>query len=142
MGPSIPLPLLLAVISGGTALVLGLVYRFGGAEVARIADLPTAISRFGVSYPAVPVTDGVLADDHAAAFLWTPAGMGVVAVLGDRLVTRVWKPGAIQSVYAEPSRLCVYLADPTFAALVFPLTDTVQRSIWMARLSTLVDGAK
>ncbi len=142
MATSIPLPLLLAVISAGTALVLGLVYGLGGARVAKIADVQMAAARFALSHPTDTVTDSLLAQDGSAALLWTPAGMGVVAVLGDRLVTRLWKPGAVRSVYSEPQRLWVVLADPTFAQLSFPLTDPVLRSMWMARLSTLVAGAK
>lgn len=140
MSLEIPLPLLLGVVVGGVALVVALTHIVGWSEQARL-DEDLARERYGQDHPQAVIRAVRAADDGAVALLELSDGVGLVYVLGDRLVTRRLTRDTLRAVDGLDHGLRLRLADSSRPRLVVRLEDPEVRRAWRGRLAALTQEA-
>lgn len=84
-----PLPILVAIVTGGIALVVLMVHLTGGSRVAAIASGEQAKERFAIDYPEAVVRQCILSADRRDAVLELADGhVGLVHAIGSNYLTR------------------------------------------------------
>lgn len=84
-----PLPVLVAVVAGGIALVVLLVHLTGGSRMAVIEGEEQARDRFAIDYPEAETTRCILSADRRDAVLELADGhVGLVHAIGSNYLTR------------------------------------------------------
>lgn len=84
-----PLPILVAVVAGGIALIVLAVHLTGGSRPAEIAGETEATDRFAVDYPEAVVLRCILSADRRDAVLEIADGhAGLVHAIGSKYLTR------------------------------------------------------
>ncbi|GAB4351179.1 MAG: hypothetical protein Kow0026_08070 [Oricola sp.] len=98
-----PLPVLVAVVAVGIALVVLVVHLTGGSRVAEIAGEDMARERFLVDYPEAGIVRCILSSDRRDAVLELVDGhVGLVHAVGSNYLTRFVGRGEMA---AEPSAM-------------------------------------
>ncbi|WP_370320696.1 hypothetical protein [Oricola sp.] len=84
-----PLPVLVAVVAGGIALVVLLVHVTGGSRMALIEGEEQARVRFAIDYPEAETSRCFLSADRRIAILELADGhVGLVQAIGSNYLTR------------------------------------------------------
>ncbi|MCI5073779.1 hypothetical protein [Oricola sp.] len=93
-----PLPVLVAVVASGIAVIVLVVHLTGGSRVAEIADERAALERFAIDYPDVDVTRCILSQDRCDAVLELDDGhVGLVHAIGSKYLTRFVNRGEMSA---------------------------------------------
>ncbi len=127
------LPILVAiVVIGITATVLA-VHFTGGGKRARIADEEAARAIFRTDHPDILLGDVALTRDAQSAFLALPGdGIGVVHVLGDGYLTRVFSRKDVgRAAFNEPATVSLRFRDFTWTGGNFTFADATTAR-WVA----------
>lgn len=139
MALSIPLPLLLGMIAGGTGALLAALHLVGWSSPATLDGAESVRSQLAVDHPDWAVESVVVGTDGQAALVeLAGGGLGLVAVLGDRFVSRRLGPGSLTALRADPDTVRLHLADVGFPRARLALPDTPARAPWVQRLSARV----
>lgn len=97
-----PLPVLVAIVVGGIAVVVLVVHLTGGSRVAEIASDDVALERFLVDYPEVAATRCIISSDRRDAVLELADGhVGLVHAVGSNYLTRFVNRGEMAAVPSE-----------------------------------------
>lgn len=97
-----PLEMLAIMVVLGLALAIGAVHLSGLSHPAHIEDATQAAARFGEDFPERNVMDCLITEDRRAAFLKLEGGgIGLVAAMGDRFITRLLD-GAAMAGHTRP----------------------------------------
>lgn len=89
-----PLTVLVAVVTGGVALIVLLVHLTGGSKGAEIESEETAFARFAIDYPeAKPVRCIVSSDRRDAVLELADGHVGLVHAIGSKYLTRLVNRG-------------------------------------------------
>lgn len=84
-----PLPMLVAIVAGGIALVVLMVHLTGGSGVAAIESEKQARDRFATDYPEAETVRCILSADRRDAVLELADGhVGLVHAIGSNYLTR------------------------------------------------------
>jgi hypothetical protein len=98
----LPLPVLVAVVAGGIALVVLLVHLTGGSRMAVIEGEEQARDRFAVDYPEAETTRCILSADCRDAVLQLADGhVGLVHAIGSNYLTRLVTCGEMAAHVGE-----------------------------------------
>jgi len=85
----LPLPMLVAIVAGGIALVVLLVHLTGGSQLAAIEGEGQARDRFAIDYPEAEVARCFLSADRRDAVLeLADSHVGLVHAIGSNYLTR------------------------------------------------------
>ena len=96
-----PLPVLVAVVTCGIALIVLMVHVTGGSRPAAIGSEQDALDRFAIDYPEVAISRCILSADRRDAVLETDDGhVGLVHAIGSKYLTRFVNRGEMA---ASPS---------------------------------------
>jgi hypothetical protein len=97
----LPLPVLVAVVAGGIALVVLLVHLTGGSHTAEIASEDAALERFLVDYPEAEAIRCIISSDRRDAVLELDDGhVGLVHAIGSNFLTRFVNRGEMAAVHS------------------------------------------
>ena len=133
----------LAILGASAAAIAALVWlnsRLGGWTPASLDALETARAALEADVIGFKAGEGVLADDGRAALFTERAGdrLGLVAALGDGLVTRALGPGELRAAQCADAKLSLRLNDYTFTRIEIALGDRVEAETWRARAEALM----
>lgn len=138
--PLIALTSVLAV-----ALLVGLNWLIGGWRPLRIEDRAAAAERYRQDYWDDAVSDAACDDDGRAALLILEGAeaIGLVAVLGDKMVTRRLERGMVKAATLDgEGRLSLVLADFVLPCVRLTLRSEQAARDWHGRLLHLAPGAQ
>lgn len=130
------LELLAALVVGGVTLVVALTAAFGWTAGATL-DPSGARARYLEDFPDDRILDLRLGDARRAALLDVGDAVGVVAVLGDRALTRRLTARELRSVTedtGEGAGLVLRLRDLGAPRLRVAVADPAERQAWRDRL--------
>lgn len=97
-----PLPMLVAIVAGGIALVVLLVHLTGGSRVAAIEGEEQARARFAIDYPEVETVRCILSADRRDAVLELADGhVGLVHAIGSNYLTRFVSRGEMTAQVSD-----------------------------------------
>jgi hypothetical protein len=100
----LPLPVLVAIVGVGIALVVLVVHLTGGSRIAEIAGKGAAVERFRIDFPDVEVIRCIISSDRRDAVLELSDGhVGLVHAIGSNYLTRFVNRGEMAAMPA-PSR--------------------------------------
>ena len=133
----------LAILGASAAAIGALVWlnsRIGGWTPARIDTLDSARAALEADVIGFKAGEGVLADDGRAALFTERAGdrLGLVAALGDGLVTRALAAGELRAAQRADAKLSLRLNDYTFTRMEIALGDRGEAETWRARAEALM----
>lgn len=132
------LAVLVIMVAVGIASVVAAVHWTGGTVTMKIDGSENALTLFAVDYPAERPVEVWLTEDGEAAFIDLGTnGMGIVAAMGDRFLTRVAGPGDIREI-SRPDGLSVQFdfADFTWRGGRFVFADTAEADAVASRLAS------
>lgn len=140
-----PLPVLIAVVVVGIALVVLVVHLTGGSRVAEITSEGAALERFLIDYPEAVATRCIISGDRRDAVLELADGhVGLVHAIGSNYLTRFVNRGEMAAVpsAAEEGVVDLITGDITWprAHMHFADADTA-RTVADMFVSTLDDTA-
>lgn len=123
---------LLGMVTGGVSAVLLLTVALGwNKEVAL--DRERALRRFAQDFEGSAAREVLVADDGRSALLDLGENLGLVVVLGDRLVTRMLRGGQ-RVVEASGDRLRIAFPDLGLPQATVVISDGAARADWLQRL--------
>jgi hypothetical protein len=119
------LPVLVAIVAVGIAVIVLAVHMTGGSKAASLASPAHAKGRFLEDFPDEQAADVLLTADRKAAFLALELGnAGLVHSVGARFLTRRFSNRDIVSVRRTgPAGLLLRTTDFTFAGGRFEFAD-------------------
>lgn len=131
------LPLLVAIVAVGIALIVAAVHLTGGSRRATIASAEQAVERFREDFPGETVGTVRLTRSAETAFLELNEGrVGIVHAVGDRFLTRALTPRDVASCSrVGEAGLSVRLSDFTFTGGNFDFGDRQAADAVAARLA-------
>lgn len=126
------------------ALLVGLNWLIGGWRALRLEDEAAAVSRYRQDYWDDAVS-GTARDENGRAALMTLEGadaIGLVALLGDKMVTRRLDRGMVKAATLDgEGRLVLMLADFVLPRVTLTLRSEQAARDWHGRLLRLAPGA-
>lgn len=127
------LPILAAIVVVGIAATVLAVHFTGGGKKAAIDGDDEARRIFRTDHPDTLAGDVAVTKDGQSAFLALPGGgMGVVHVLGDGYLTRMFNRGDVgRAALIEPSTVSLRFRDFTWAGGNFTFVDATSAR-WVA----------
>ncbi len=97
-----PLPVLVAIVAGGIALVVLMVHLTGGSRVAAIESEMQARDRFAIDYPEAETARCILSADRRDAVLELADGhVGLVHAMGSNYLTRFVSRGEMAAQVSD-----------------------------------------
>lgn len=110
------LPVLVAVVAIGIALVIAAVHFTGGTRKAVLADQAEARRRFAEDFPDEQVEEIRLTQAQGSAFLRLGNGrVGIVQGVGGRFLTRIVTPAELMKLsHPDPATVSVRFRDFTW----------------------------
>lgn len=119
------LPVLVAIVVFGIALLVAAVHFTGGSRKARLADARQARDRFAQDYPDEQAVSVRLTSDSQTAFLELGRGrLGIVQAIGDCFLTRLVIPEDVAVLTAADAHaINLRLADFTWKGGRFIFAD-------------------
>lgn len=133
-----PLDLILPV--GGIALIVLVVWLFGGLRSASIDDTDTVRRYLALDHPEFEAGELRLAADKRSALMLDRGERrgAVLFALGDRVTVRIVAPGDLAGVAARGGDLVLTLTDLGARRLILRLGDAEAAQAWAARLDRLL----
>jgi hypothetical protein len=109
------LPVLVAIVAIGITLAVAAVHFTGGSREASIADEGEALRRFLLDFPAEKAESVRLTSDRKAAFISLyGSGTGIVAVVGDKFLTRIVSERDVKSLHLAGNKISIRFRDFTW----------------------------
>jgi hypothetical protein len=120
-GVRLPLPVLVAVVTCGIALIVLVVHLTGGSRPAELGSEQDALERFAIDYPEVAISRCILSTDRRDAVLETDDGhVGLVHAIGSKYLTRFVNRGEIA---ASPSAVKAGAVDLDTGDITWPRAE-------------------
>jgi hypothetical protein len=113
----LPLPVLVAIVGVGIALVVLVVHLTGGSRIAEIAGKGAAVERFRIDFPDVEVIRCIISSDRRDAVLELSDGhVGLVHAIGSKYLTRFVNRGEMAAMPSakEEGVVDLYTGDITW----------------------------
>ncbi|MGE0499602.1 MAG: hypothetical protein AB7I79_10115 [Rhizobiaceae bacterium] len=132
------LPLLIVLVIVGVGATVLAVHLTGGSRRAEIADEQAAREAFNVEHPDILASDVALTKDRQSAFLALPGdALGVVHVLGDGYLTRVFGPNDVaRAAFSDPATVNIRFRDFTWTGGSFTFAEAASAKWLHAALSS------
>lgn len=127
------LPLLVAIVVVGIAATVLAVHFTGGSKRAALRGDDHAREVFKAEHPDLLTGTVAVTQDGQSAFLALPGdGIGVVHVLGDGYLTRVFSHKDVgRAAFAEPATVTIRFRDFTWTGGNFTFADATSAR-WVA----------
>jgi hypothetical protein len=124
-GDGMSLPVLVAIVAIGIAVIVLAIHLTGGSKVALIESQPHARTRFAEDFPDERIVAIHVTGDRRSAWLELDRGrVGLVHSIGARFLTRLFRPADIVSLRrAGETGLLLRTGDITFAGGRFDFAD-------------------